>query len=158
MAPHPTADALITHLGLQPHPEGGHYREVFRSEMRVTTTDARGARHALTAIHFLLRAGEQSRWHRVSSDEVWHHATGAPMELLLLAPDLSRAETVTLGPEVPFHAVPAHWWQAARPAGAFSMCSCMVAPGFDFADFSFMDAPADQARVRAVFPELATLI
>ena len=162
MTPDITADALIEQLRLQPHPEGGHYREVFRSEMPVTTADARGPRVALTAIHFLLRAGEQSRWHRVSSDEVWHHSTGAPMELLLLTPDLTRAEVVTLGPlgngGVPFHVVPAHWWQAARPAGAFSMCSCMVGPGFDFADFSFMDAPTDQAQVRAAFPELATLI
>lgn len=160
---HPTsADQLIAALALQPHPEGGHYREMFRSTMRVATDDARGPRTALTAIHFLLSAGEQSRWHRVSSDEVWHHSTGSPMELLLLTPDLSRSHVVTLGRiedgAEPFHVVPAHWWQAARPAGTYSMCSCMVGPGFDFADFSFMDAPEDQARVRQDFPALAALI
>jgi predicted cupin superfamily sugar epimerase len=157
-----TADTLIASLALRPHPEGGLYREVFRSAMPVTTADARGPRTALTAIHFLLRAGEQSRWHRVSSDEVWHHSAGAPMELLLITPDLTRAEIVTLGRidegHTPFHVVPADWWQAARPAGDFSMCSCMVGPGFDFADFTFMDAPADQARVREAFPAFAALI
>lgn len=157
-----TADQLIASLQLQPHPEGGHFRETFRSTVPVTLADARGPRTALTAIHFLLRAGEQSRWHRVRSDEVWHHSAGGPMELLLLTPDLARAEIITLGPidqgHTPFHVVPADWWQAARPSGGFSMCSCMVGPGFDFADFSFMDAPADQARVRDAFPDLAALI
>ena len=162
MPPHASADALIASLALQPHPEGGHYREVYRSPMPVATADARGPRTALTAIHFLLRAGEHSRWHRVASDEVWHHAAGGPMELLLLTPDLSRADVVTLGPMeaggVPFHVVPAQWWQAARPAGDHALCSCVVGPGFDFADFTFMVDAGDQARVRSAFPDLASLI
>lgn len=156
------ADALIAAFALQPHPEGGHFREVYRSALPVATADARGARTALTAIHFLLRAGEHSRWHRVDSDEVWHYSDGEPMELLMLTPDLSRAESVRLGRvsdgATPFHVVPAHWWQAARPVGAYSLCSCVVGPGFDFADFSFMDVPDDRLRVRTSFPELATLI
>ena len=156
------ATDLIARLGLTPHPEGGHYREVFRSCLAVHPADGRAARAALTAIHFLLAAGEQSRWHRVRSDEVWHFSSGAPMELLLLTPDLGEAVTITLGRleegHVPFHTVPAGWWQAARPAGAFSLCSCMVGPGFDFADFTFMDDAEDQARVRARFPVLASLL
>ena len=156
------ADALVSALALQPHPEGGHFREVYRSTLSVAIADARGPRTALTAIHFLLRAGEHSRWHRVGSDEVWHHSAGGPMELVLLTPDLARTEIVRVGRlddgDTPFHVVPAHWWQAARPVGPYSLCSCMVGPGFDFADFRFMDRPDDQSRVRAAFPELAALI
>ena len=156
------ADQLIATLQLAPHPEGGHYREVHRSAQTVATADARGPRSALTAIHFLLRAGEQSRWHQVTSDEVWHHSAGGAMELLLLSPDLSRGETVRLGAidegGVPFYVVPADWWQAARPVGDYALCACVVGPGFDFADFRFMDDAADQARVRADFPEWASLI
>ena len=62
-----TADQIIARLGLQPHPEGGHYREMFRA---AAGKDGRGAS---TAIFFLLKAGERSHWHRVDADEVWHH-------------------------------------------------------------------------------------
>lgn len=154
--------ALIAQLTLAPHPEGGHYREVFRSALSVQPQDDRSPRSALTAIHFLLAAGEQSRWHRVRSDEVWHFSAGAPMELLLMTPDLARQERVVLGRledgRTPFHVVPAEWWQAARPMGDHSLCSCVVGPGFDFADFAFMDDARDQQAVRTRFPALAGLI
>lgn len=157
-----SAAELKEKLGLAPHPEGGHYREVFRSASEVRPDDDRAPRSALTAIHFLLSAGERSRWHRVRSDEVWHFSDGAPMELLLLTPDLARHELVTLGRitdgQVPFHVVPAGWWQAARPRGDLSLCSCVVGPGFDFADFTFMDDAGDQRQVRGRFPALASLI
>ena len=156
------ARAIVGRLGLVPHPEGGHYREVFRSALEVQPADDRTARSALTAIHFLLAAGEHSRWHRVRSDEVWHFSAGAPMELLLLSPDLSREERVVLGRleegRTPFHVVPAGWWQAARPTGDHSLCSCLVGPGFDFADFTFMDDAGDQQAVRTRFPAIAGLI
>ncbi len=154
--------AMIEHLQLVPHPEGGHYREVFRS----TATVVRGAdgavRSALTGIHFLLRKGERSRLHRVESEEVWHHAAGGAMELLLLDAALSVHQRHVLGPlergHVPFVVVPAGWWQAARPVDADSLCSCFVGPGFEFADLRFMDDAADRERMQRSWPGLVALI
>lgn len=135
---------LIERLHLAPHPEGGHYAEVFRSPTAITTRDGRGARAALTSIHFLLCEGEASRWHRVASDEVWCHLEGAPIELHCLDGDARRIDTAHLAP-VSAHGTPqctvrAGTWQAARSRGAYSLAACMVAPGFDFADFELMAA------------------
>lgn len=136
---HPRAAELIRILNLQPHPEGGCYREIFRSAETVQLP--RGVRAAVTTIYFLLAQGQHSRWHRVTSDEVWHWYEGGPLELLVLPPDLSRVERIVLGPVThdrqPVHTVPAMWWQAARPLGDFAFVGCTVAPGFDFADFTF---------------------
>ncbi|MFO1274372.1 MAG: cupin domain-containing protein [Rubrivivax sp.] len=141
------ADELVRTLGLVPHPEGGHYAEVFRSAVRVQT--ARGERSALTTIDFLLRAGECSAWHRVRSDEVWHLLEGGPLVLWLLPPDLSRVDRVELA-RVRRHVVPADWWQAAEPAGEFAYVGATVGPGFEFADFSF---GRDDAALRAALPD-----
>jgi uncharacterized protein len=141
------ADELIASLGLQPHPEGGHYAEVFRSGTRLSTP--RGERRALTTIDFLLREGECSAWHRVRSDEAWHLLEGGPLVLWLLAPDLARVERVELGAAHRRHVVPADWWQAAEPAGAFAYVGATVGPGFDFADFDF---GRDDAALRAALP------
>lgn len=141
------ADALIAALGLKPHPEGGHYAELFRSGTRLATP--RGERSALTTIDFLLREGERSAWHRVRSDEVWHLLEGGPLVLWLLAPDLARVQRVELGAASKRHVVPADWWQAAEPAGAFAYVGATVGPGFDFADFDF---GRDDAALRAALP------
>jgi predicted cupin superfamily sugar epimerase len=113
----PAADAasVIAALDLRPHPEGGHYRETWRD------APADGGRGAATAILFLLRAGEVSRWHRVDAAEVWIWQAGAPLALRL-----SPGGGVTLGPHLgrgdALHAVvPAGVWQAARPLGAWSL-------------------------------------
>lgn len=156
------ADTLIAELGLVPHPEGGHYREVYRSPLVVQDV-ARGVRRdALTAIHFLLRAGERSRWHRVQADEVWHHAGGDALELLLLDPALEHHVRMPLGAladgHAPFHVVPAGWWQAALPLGRHALCNCFVAPGFTFEDFTLMMSAEDRERVRTRWPHLAALI
>lgn len=151
---HPDARALVDRLGLRPHPEGGHYREVFRSALRVTTT--RGERSALTLIHYLLPAGAFSAFHRVSSDEIWLHAGGDPLELHLLD-GAGRHETCRLGGGVPSGqaVVPAGVWQAARPIGTrYSLASCAVAPGFEFEDLEL----ADPSELRRANPELAGLI
>ncbi len=95
------AAALIEALRLAPHPEGGHYREVFRSADVVEPRDGRGPRSALTTIYYLLRAGERSRWHRVASDEVWHLYEGDGLELWLAAPDGSALTRVRLGAASP---------------------------------------------------------
>ena len=106
------AQALVALLKLQPHPEGGHYREVFRSPGAVRPVDGRAERSALTTIDFLLARGERSAWHRVRSDEAWHLLEGGPLRLWLMPPSLDRIEHVDLGPaattQVPRHVVPAH--------------------------------------------------
>ncbi len=120
---HPRARHLVDCLGLQPHPEGGHYREVVRDEARVRHPTKDAWRSALTHIHFLLEAGAFSALHRVAQVEVWHHVEGGPLELTLVheaegAPP--RVETVVLGREPGqrlLHAVPPMAWQAAPPAG-----------------------------------------
>jgi len=149
------SDTLVRLLDLAPHPEGGCYRELFRSAERVARGDG-VTRDALTTIYFLLVAGTHSRWHRVSADEVWHHYEGAPLELLCIDPALARLRVVRLGPvddtTRPVHTVPAGWWQAARTTGDYTLVGCTVGPGFDFADFALLDdRPAEAATLRARF-------
>jgi predicted cupin superfamily sugar epimerase len=121
------ADRLIAQLGLRPHPEGGHYRETFRDQRS-------GARASSTAILFLLKEGEVSRWHRIDAAEVWHYYRGAPLELRI---DKSVAVlgTDVEGGEFPQHVVPAGAWQMARSLGDYTLVGCTVAPGFEFAGF-----------------------
>lgn len=144
------AAALIKTLGLHPHPEGGHYAEVFRSAHRVQPEDERPARAALTTIDFLLGTGQFSAWHRVRSDEVWHLLEGEGLKLWLAPPDLSRFDAVTLQPGgTRRHVVPAGWWQAAEPLVQMAYVGATVGPGFDFADFAF---GRDDAALRAALP------
>jgi predicted cupin superfamily sugar epimerase len=163
------AAALITALGLAPHPEGGWYRELFRSAAAVQPGDARPARAALTSIDFLLCGGQFSAWHRVGSDEAWHLLEGAPLRLWLAPPDLSAFGAVDLQPvaamqgrpahAAPRHVVPAGWWQAAEPLGAYSYVGATVGPGFDFADFDFgRDDPALRQALAARAPQLQRLL
>jgi predicted cupin superfamily sugar epimerase len=151
---------LIRSLSLSPHPEGGYYREVWRAGLHVEPADGRGRRAALTSIYFLLPGGAVSRWHRVGSDEVWHHCEGAPLELWVLPPDALRLERVRLGPladgQAPVHCVPASWWQAARSTGTYTLVGCTVGPGFEFADFELLADRADLAdAVCTALPQAA---
>lgn len=123
------AAELIATLGLEPHPEGGFYRQVVKSENRVQPDDDRGARSAITAIYFLLVAGQHSAWHRVRSDEIWIHLEGAPLILHI------GEETRVLNSSSRIAAVPANVWQAAEIAGDYTLVSCVVGPGFEFEDF-----------------------
>jgi uncharacterized protein len=149
------AQVLIRDLGLQPHPEGGWYAEVFRSTRPVDPQDGRTGRVALTTIDFLLERGQASAWHRVRSDEVWHLLEGDGLVLWLLPADLSRVERIELGAVAgglrPRHVVPADWWQAAEPMGDFAYVGATVGPGFDFADFAF---GRDDAALREALPRL----
>ncbi len=132
------AETLIRTLQLSPHPEGGWYREIFRSARTVQPMDGRPARAGLTSIDFLLTRGQQSAWHRVRSDEAWHWLEGGPLRLWLLPPSLGELGEVTLhAAGERRHVVPADWWQAAEPLGDFAYVGASVGPGFDFADFSF---------------------
>jgi predicted cupin superfamily sugar epimerase len=156
------AQELIAQLGLQPHPEGGHYREFFRSAHGVMPDDGRPRRSALTSIDFLLQRGEFSAWHRVRSDEVWHLLEGGPLRLWLMPPQPGRAHFVDLAAAsdsgAPRHVVPAGWWQAAEPLGDFAYVGATVGPGFDFADFTFgRDEPALREAVAQHAPELRRL-
>lgn len=130
------AQELIATLALQPHPEGGWYRQVFKSGERVTRRRDGADRSALTTIVFLLVAGTYSAWHRVQSDEVWHFYEGDGLELLV------RGEApVVLDAARRVHVVPARAWQAARPLGAYALVGCTVGPGFEFADFELTPGP-----------------
>lgn len=149
---------LIHTLGLLAHPEGGHFREVFRSSARVSTMDHRGERAALTTIYFLLAEGEVSRWHRVTSDEVWHFYEGAELELLTADSDFLEIKRVRLGELAsgaqPVHVVPAHGWQAARSTAAYTLVGCSVGPGFDFQDFTLLrDHPQLAETLRQRHPD-----
>lgn len=154
---------LVDELGLQPHPEGGFYRQVFRSAIEVLPGDGRGLRPALTTIYFLLTSGQHSRWHRVRSDEVWHFYEGAPLDLWQMSPDLSRVDRIVLAPlaesTTPVHVVPADHWQAARSAGDYTLVGCSVGPGFVFEDFEMMRVDTDDAaRVGERWPEAIALL
>lgn len=140
-----TAEAL----GLLPHPEGGWYRETWAAGPAFTPAGYPGRRRAATAIYFLLPPGAESRWHAVRSDELWLWHAGGPLTLLLGGSGQRPAqppERLTLGPELasgqhPQYLVTGGCWQAARPAGAAEvLVSCVVAPGFDFADFTVLPA------------------
>ena len=161
---HPRADHLIMTLDLRPHPEGGFYREVYRSAERVVPADARGNRAALTTIYFLLPAGSHSRWHVVASDEVWHLYEGDGLELLeldTLGANITRHRLAAVGDGAgaPVHTVPAGNWQAARPLGAYALVGCTVAPGFEFADFQMLvERPDLAATVRTAWPDVASLL
>ncbi len=128
-----SAAAIIDRLGLVPHPEGGHYRETFRD------VPAGGGRGAMTAIYYLLRAGERSAWHRIDATEIWHWYAGAPLMLSLSSDGLSvdwprLGPSVTAG-EAPQIVVPACCWQSAESLGRWTLVGCTVAPAFEFAGF-----------------------
>ena len=136
-------------LGLQPHPEGGWYAETWRSSTVVDGDrlgDYPGPRSLATAILFLLMPGEVSAWHRVRSAELWFHHRGPALELALGGDGTAPAEVQRhrLGPDVaagerPQLVVPPGHWQSARPLGREPvLVSCVVAPGFDFADFRLL--------------------
>jgi predicted cupin superfamily sugar epimerase len=123
----------------------------------VTTTTARGERAASTAIYFLLRAGDVSALHRIASDEVWHFHAGAPLRIVCL--DARGHTDVHLGLDLgaghaPQAMVPAGTWFGARSEGDFTLVSCTVAPGFDFADFEM----GDRAALERDYPDHAEVI
>lgn len=128
-----TADQIIERLKLEPHPEGGWFRETFRD-----AAHTEGRSHG-TAIYYLLKAGEASHWHRVDATEIWHWYAGETLALKL-SYDGKTNQTHHLGPDLmkdaqPQLIVPKGVWQAAEPLGAFTLVGCTVAPGFDFAGF-----------------------
>lgn len=142
----PAVKRLIETLGLAPHPEGGFYRETYRSSS--------------TAIYFLLPAGEFSAFHRLrASDEIWHHYAGDPVELQTIDPGGEHRVTI-LGPDLergerPQVIVPAGTLQAASVRGRrFALCGCTVTPAFEFADFEL----PTRDELLAAFPRHESVI
>ncbi|MBU0971760.1 MAG: cupin domain-containing protein [Proteobacteria bacterium] len=141
---------LIKKYALAPHPEGGYFREIYRSAQTLQSGPAGKKRNALTHIYFLLVKGQVSRFHRVIHDEIWNFYEGDPLQLIQFT--ITGIGTKTLGPGGNGYAavVPGNTWQAAATLGRYSLMGCTVAPGFDFADFSFLrDTPDELARFRS---------
>ena len=135
-----TADDIISHLNLIPHPEGGHYRQTWVAE--------NDGRPTGTCIYFLLAAGERSHWHKVDATEIWLYHAGAPRILSRAESEAGPARDTVLGPDLlngqdPQIIVPAHHWQAARSTGDWTLVSCTVSPGFSFDGFTLADAGFD---------------
>lgn len=139
-----TAKEIIDKLKLAPHPEGGYYRETYRSKHELPANSLQeytGARNYCTAIYFLLTKDCYSAFHRVKQDELWHFHSGNPIELHHISPN-GKYQKVLIGNDLsrdarPQFTVPGGHWFAARviPNGDYGLVSCTVAPGFDFADF-----------------------
>jgi uncharacterized protein len=168
---------LIDKLALQPHPEGGWYREIYRSPTRVET--ARGSRSAITTIYYLLERHQLSRWHVVQADELWHLYGGAPLELLEYDPTSRKLVRHVLGhvdaagaapagaavqPDAaggasPVAIIPTGLWQAARSLGEYSLVGCTVGPGFEFADFQLTsDLPSHADHFKGELAPFAGLL
>lgn len=135
------AQRLVQALRLEPHPEGGWYRQTWAGPLR-------GGRASGTAILFLLAAGERSHWHLVDADEIWLWHAGAP---LILSVGVEVAADIRLGPDVPGGeapqaVVPAGHWQAARSTGEYTLVSCTVSPGFRFEGFELAPPEFDLPR------------
>jgi uncharacterized protein len=139
---------LIDKLQLQPHPEGGFYRETWRSNLclprSILPDEYAGDRSAGTAILFLLPTSQCSRWHRVRSAELWFHQAGDPLELVMAETLDGGSQIVHLGRDYTFQAIvpPNHWQRATPIAGesGYALVGCVVVPGFDFADFEMTGA------------------
>lgn len=137
-----TADDIIAHLNLTPHPEGGFYRQTWVAENQ--------GRPVGTCIYFLLKSGQSSHWHKVDATEIWLYHAGAPLILSLAATDDGPATDHLLTPDLskgaPQIIVPENHWQAARTTGDYTLVSCTVSPGFDFAGFTLAPPGFDITR------------
>lgn len=155
-----TAQTLIRQLGLLPHPEGGHYRETYRSQQSMVLPGSSASRHVCTGIYFLLEAGNFSAFHRIASDEMWHFYAGQAIDILEID-EAGHLQSTRLGPDIthgdtPQHVVPAGRWFASRlsAGGTFVLVGCTVAPGFDFADFEL----GQRASLCAAYPQHAETV
>jgi predicted cupin superfamily sugar epimerase len=155
---------LVDRLQLKPHPEGGFYREIYRSEGVIGNRELgpafEGSRNYATGIYFLLTAGNFSAFHRIRQDEVWHFYKGAPLDLHIISPGGERLSHV-VGNEImagqhPQVTVPAGCWFASgvRGAGSYSLVGCTVSPGFDFRDFEL----AKRNELVKLYPQHSELI
>jgi len=132
-----TVKSLVDHLKLLPHPEGGFYREMYRSPTIVSSSSAE-RKSAYTSIYYLLSGEDFSSWHRIKSDETWYFHSGCDVTIYFFD-ESKELQTIQLGLESKClqATIPANTWFAAKPIHQNSFClvSCAVAPGFEFADF-----------------------
>jgi predicted cupin superfamily sugar epimerase len=159
------AEFWIENLQLLPHPEGGYYRETYRSDGSYSFaagTPFNGARSYATAIYYLLKGRDRSKLHRIHSDEIWFFHAGDPLTVYFF-PEQGEPSSFTLGPspakeQVMQGTVLAESWFGAccdhSGEESYTLVSCVVAPGFDFSDFSF----ADRQTLQHKFPRHAELI
>lgn len=160
----PTLDQLVKQLELQPHPEGGFYRETYRDKgiipHQALPQRFKGSRSYSTAIYFLLPKGTFSALHRISADEVWHFYLGGPMTVAQISPS-GDVEKIILGSDIEMgqrlqYVVPAGYWFGAYPNDGteYSLVGCTVAPGFDFADFEM----AERSQLLQNFPQAKDVV
>lgn len=157
------ANYYIDNLNLQKHPEGGYYKETYRSEGKIKTSNDGlfpGSRNYSTAIYFLLKGQQHSKFHRIQSDELWHFHAGSPATIHIIHPN-SFYEARYLGPELLIgqkfqQVVPAQSWFGVTvdTPRSFMLASCTVSPGFDFRDFEM----ADSYQLKQAFPEHTAII
>lgn len=158
------ASYFINHLQLQPHPEGGYFKETYRAKENIPALALPnrfgGERSFSTSIYYLLRQGERSVFHKIKSDECWHFYEGQTL-LIHIIENNGIYQCIKLGKnlmngEAFQYVVPANTWFASEPApgSLFSLSGCTVAPGFDFADFEI----ADKKSLLSSFPEHSDII
>ena len=129
---------IIKQFKLSPHPVGGWFREILRSENYVTRKDG-VKRNTITGIYFMLRNNEISGWHRLNSaDEIWIYLKGASLDLWCLDDGNKELKKLSLDSNNPIEMIPSGYWQAAKSCGEFTFTSCCVGPGFDFSDFEML--------------------
>lgn len=155
-----SAHEIISELDLQPHPEGGYFKEVYRSDMSIQSPNTQSERSAVTCIYFLLTKGQVSRLHQVKHDEVWNFYLGDPLRLIDLSSN--HKKELLLGDfQHSLHAqhtIKAMHWQAAETTGEYSLVGCTVAPGFDFSDFSFLSDHRSCKEISDQHPALQAFI
>lgn len=157
-------EKIKKYFNLEPHPEGGWYRQTYKSSeaipAHVLPVRFNGSRAFSTAIYFLLIAGNFSAFHRIKSDECWHFYAGDPLLIYILHPD-GRLEMITMGTDFEKEqcfqfVVPAGCWFASRPASgsSYSFVGCTVSPGFEYDDFELADA----GQLSLLYPQHKELI
>ncbi|MGZ3873358.1 MAG: cupin domain-containing protein [Mucilaginibacter sp.] len=148
----------IKKLRLQPHPEGGYYREVFRSDIGVTTPPAKLIRSACTSIYYLLEGTDYSAFHRLASDEMWYFHKGEPLHIHVIDGDGGHSAlelSDALNGSLSLVIKAGSWFAAEIPSGSgFTLVSCAVAPGFEFSEFEM----AEKDKFSALYPQHARLI
>jgi predicted cupin superfamily sugar epimerase len=145
-----TVQQLVRQYNMLPHPEGGYYKETYRSKQVIVQSalpeEFSGDRNCSTAIYFLLEQGNFSAFHKIKSDECWHFYAGQTLEVFVLLPN-GHLDIIQLGNDISNgetfqYVVPANCWFASKPKAntSFSFVGCTVAPGFDFKDFELAKA------------------
>ena len=159
-----SAQSFIKQYQLQPHPEGGWYKETYKSTellpLAALPQRFNGDRSFSTAIYFLLEQGNFSAFHKIKSDECWHFYTGEPLVVYIISQQ-GALDIIELGNDINKghvfqYVVPANCWFASRPAAESNFCfvGCTVAPGFDFEDFDLADA----AELSKLYPQHRDII